>query len=295
VRTTNESSSRSLSTRFQAAINKWRLAFLVFALIYAILVSSDLSMAAIQWDEVVHLNDGVLLLRSNYEQINYFYPPLFNVVTMVFFKVLGVSVLSGRLVSVTFSLLSLWLVFELTYRMYDAKTALTASILLGLFPGYFWLSRVAMIEIMLVFFFAASMLFFFSWIRKPQNKTLVLSGLALGLGFLTKYQMLIAAIIMIVAVLLLARDRLKMRLSRFTLLILIAVAVVTPWIIISYNSYASGMLNNWTYALEIGNPAKSVYSERFPLPIFYFIEMTWPYSEVHPISLLIYSVSCFQF
>jgi 4-amino-4-deoxy-L-arabinose transferase-like glycosyltransferase len=272
-------------------MNKWRLAFVVFVLIYAILVSLDLATAPVQWDEVVHLNDGVLLLRGEYEQINYFYPPLFNGVAMVFFKVLGVSVLSGRLVSVTFSLLSLWLVFEFTYRMYDAKTALSASILLGLFPGYFWLSRVAMIEIMLVFFFTASMLFFFSWIRKPQNKTLVLSGLALGFGFLTKYQMLIAAIIMIVAVLLLARDRLKMRLSRFTLLILIAVAVVTPWIIISYNSYASGMLNNWTYALEIGNPAKSVYSERFPLPIFYFIEMTWPYSEVHPISLLIYSVS----
>ncbi len=291
MRTTNKSSSRSLSTRFQAVIDKWRLAFLVFALIYAILVSLDLSTAAIQWDEVVHLNDGVLLLRGDYEQINYFYPPLFNVVTMVFFKVLGVSVLSGRLVSVAFSLLSLWFVFELTYRMYDAKTALGASILLGLFPGYFWLSRVAMIEVMLVFFFTASMLFFFSWIRKPQNKTLVLSGLVLGLGFLTKYQMLIAAIIMIVSMLLLARDHLKMRLSRFALLILIAVAVATPWIIISYNSYASGMLNNWTYALEIGNPAKSVYSERFPLPIFYFIEMTWPYSEVHPISLLIYSVT----
>ena len=272
-------------------MNKWRLAFLVFALIYAVLVSLDLSTAPIQWDEVIHLNDGTLLLRGEYEHINYFYPPLFDAVIMVFFKVLGVSVLSGRLVSVTFSLLSLWVVFELAYRMYDAKTALTASILLGLFPGYFWLSRVAMIEVMLVFFFTTSMLFFFSWLRKPQNKTLILSGLALGLGFLTKYQMLIAAVVMIATMMLLARDRLKLRLSRFTLLIVTAIAVVTPWIIISYNTYASGMLDNWTYALETGNPAKSVYSERYPLPIFYFIEMTWPYSGVHPISLLIYTVS----
>jgi 4-amino-4-deoxy-L-arabinose transferase-like glycosyltransferase len=291
VRTTNESSSRSLATQLKTKINKWRLAFLAFALIYAVLVSLDLSTAPLQWDEVVHLNDGALLLRGAHEQLNYFYPPLFDGVTMVFFKVLGVSVLSGRLVSVTFSLLSLWVVFELAYRMYDGKTALTASILLGIFPGYFWLSRVAMIETMLVFFFTASMLFFFSWLRKPQNKMLVLSGLALGLGFLTKYQMLIAAVVMIASILLLARDRLKLRFSRFTLLIITAIAVVTPWIIISYNAYASEMLNNWAYALQVGNPEKSLYSARFPLPVFYLIEMTWPYNDVHPISLLIYIVS----
>lgn len=289
--TTSESGSRSLATQIKTGIGKWRLAFLVFALVYAVLVSLDLATAPVQWDEVVHLNDGSLLLHGEYEQLNYFYPPLFDGVTMVFFRVLGVSVLSGRLVSATFSLLSLWVVFELAYRMYSGKTALTASILLGVFPGYFWLSRIAMTETMFVFFFTASMLFFFIWLRDPQNKMLVLSGLALGLGFLTKYQMLIAAVVMIVSMLLLARDRLKLRFSRFTLLIITAVAVVTPWIIISYNAYASEMLDNWTYALQTGNPAKSVYSERYPTPIFYFIEVTWPYSDVHPISLLIYSVS----
>ncbi len=289
--TTNKSGSQSLATKLKTGINKWRLAFLVFTLIYGVLVSLDLSTSPIQWDEIVHLNDGAMLLRGEYENINYFYPPLFDTVTMVFFRVLGVSVVSGRLVSVAFSLLSLWVVFELTYKMYNAKTALTASILLGLFPGYFWLSRVAMIEIMLVFFFTTSMLFFFSWLRKPQNKMLVLSGLALGLGFLAKYQIVIAAVVMIASILLLARDRLKLRLSRFILLIVTAVAVVTPWIIISYNIYASGKLDNWIYAVEIGNPAKAVYSQRYPLPIFYFIEMTWPYTGIHPISLFIYIIS----
>ncbi len=291
--TTNKSSSQSLLTRFQLGINKWRLGFLVFALIYAVLLLLELSTAPTQWDEVVHLNDGVSLLRGEYENINYFYPPLFDGVIVVFFKVLGVSVLSGRLVSVIFSLISLWIVFELAYRMYDAKIALAASVLLGLFPGYFWLSRVALIEVMLVFFFTVAMMFFFSWLHKPQKKPLILGGLALGLGFLTKYQMLIAIVVMIVAIFLLARNRLRTLFSRFTLLIIIAIAVVTPWLIISYKTYASEMLDNWTYALQIGNPAKSIYSERYPLPIFYLIEMTWPYNQVHPVSILIYIVSLF--
>jgi hypothetical protein len=40
----------------------------------------------------------------------------------------------------------------------------------------------------------------------------------------------------------------------------------------------------------MGNPEKSVYSGRFPIPIFYLVEMTWPYSDIHPISLLLYIV-----
>ena len=288
--TTKESGSQSLLNRVKNGMSKWRLTFLVFVAIYTLLVSFDLSSAALQWDEVVHLNNGMYLLHGEYEYLGFFYPPFFDCVIMVFFRFLGVSVFSARLVSVVFSILSLWVVFELAYKMYNEKIALMASVLLGLFPGYFWLSRMPMIEIMLVFFFTAAMLFFYSWLSKQQKKTLFLSGLALGLGLLTKYQMLIAVAVIIAAMIILARDHIKRLFSRFALLIIIILVVVTPWIIISYNIYASGILDNWIYALQIGNPAKSIYSERYPLPIFYFIEMTWPYNEVHPISPLIYIV-----
>ena len=40
----------------------------------------------------------------------------------------------------------------------------------------------------------------------------------------------------------------------------------------------------------MGNPERSLYSLRFPTPIFYLVEMTWPYVDVHPISLLLYIV-----
>jgi 4-amino-4-deoxy-L-arabinose transferase-like glycosyltransferase len=287
----NESGLRPLLTQFNAGLTKWRLLFLVFALIYAVFVSLGLAGTPIQWDEAAHLSNGVFLLHGEYTEFSSFYPPLFDAVTVGFFRVLGVTVVSARLVSVVFSLLSLWVVFELVCRLYGSKIALVASVLLGLFPGYFWLSRVAMIETMLVFFFVLSLFFFFSWLRNRQDKMLVLGGLALGLGFLTKYQVLVAGVIMLVSLLLLARDHLKLRLSKFALLILTAVAVVIPWVLISYQIYASKMLDEWVYALQMGNPEKSLYSMRFPLPIFYFIEMTWPYSDVHPISLLLYIVS----
>jgi 4-amino-4-deoxy-L-arabinose transferase-like glycosyltransferase len=132
----NEFSSRSLLTKFKTGLTKWRLLFLVFALTYAVFVSLDLTGTPIQWDEAAHLSNGVFLLRGDYAEISSFYPPLFDVVTVGFFRILGVTVVSARLVSLVFSLLSLWVVFELVCRLYGIKTALVASVLLGFSPGY---------------------------------------------------------------------------------------------------------------------------------------------------------------
>ena len=69
----------------------------------------------------------------------------------------------------------------------------------AIMPGYFWLSRLALLDIMLVFFFTLSLFFFYRWLKSHQNRMLVFSGLALGLGFLTKYQVLAAGAVMIVS------------------------------------------------------------------------------------------------
>ncbi len=285
----DKSSSRLRLTQLKAELNKWRIAFLVFALFYAILLVLNLSNMPMQWDEVGQLNGGLFLKLGLYDKFvgNTFYPPLYGSITMVFFNVFGVSLVSGRLVSVVFSVLSLWVVFELAYSMHGGKAGLIAAVLLGIMPGYFWLSLTALLDIMLVFFFTVSLLFFFRWLNNHQNKMLVLSGLALGFGFLAKYQMLAVGAVMIVSLLILGSGQLKRLFSKFTLLIITAMIVIIPWIIIAYRMLASQNLNQWIYALQVGNPARSLYSERFPLPIFYLVEITWPYNGIHPISLFL--------
>jgi len=289
---------KPLLSRFKNGFNKWRLALLIFLAVYSVFLMFNLSKSAVQWDEINHLNGGSFLLRGEYQTymgLNSFYPPLFDVVTMIFFQGLGISLFSGRLVGVVFSLLTIWIIFEFTNKMYNNKTALLAAVLLAVMPGYFWLSRMAMIETMLVFLFTLSLLFFFLWLKDRKNIWLVLAGLAFGLGFLTKYQILIAGAVMVASMLFLARNHLKVHLTKIAIIAITIFAVVVPWILIAYQTYASNMINEWLYALQMGNPEKSVYSTRFSVPVsftvFYFIEMVWPYADVHPVSLLLYTVS----
>jgi len=125
------------------------------------------------------LYGGLFLIRGQpreYMTLWGYYPPLYDLMTAGYFSILGASAASGRLVAVTFALLSVWVVFELANRMYGPKIALISSILLGIMPGFFWVSRIALLETILIFFFSLTMFLFYSWICTFQNKTLLLSG-----------------------------------------------------------------------------------------------------------------------
>jgi uncharacterized membrane protein len=286
----SQSSSRLRFNTLKTGLNKWRIAFLFFALSYGVVTFFALRTTPMEWDEVAHLNGGSFLLWGEYDKFtaNAFYPPLFDIITFFFFKLLGVTLLAARLVSLMFSLLALWAVFELAYDLYGGKVALLSAVLLGVMPGYFWLSRLALLETMLVFFLTLALFFFFRWLKNRQDKNLVLSGIAIGLGFLAKYQILVAFAIFVVSILFLARNQLKQSLKKFSILVVSAFLVVLPWLVIAYQIYATKIFGEWIYAVQVGNPERSIYSGRYPAPIFYFIEMVWSYNEIHPISIFLY-------
>ena len=243
-----------------------------------------------QWDEMPHLYGGLLLTRGQtwtYLSVNGYYPPFFDLITAGYLKVFGISAVAGRLVSVTFALLALWVVFEFSQRIYGARNALIASVLLATMPGFFWVSRVTLLETVLIFFFTLVMFLFYTWISNNSNKALVLSGLALGIGILAKYQILVAALAMLVSILFLSRKRLKISLLKLTVIILIAIVVVVPWFVMIYQFAGSSKFQTILYVVNVGGQNRPSYSNRFFLPVFYLIEMAAPFSgvPVNPVSI----------
>ncbi len=234
-----------------------------------------------------HLYGGLLLSRgqlNTYLSFYGYYPPLYDLITAASYETFGVSLLTGRIAVTAFTLLSIWVVFEFANRTYGPKIALVSSILLGSMPGFYWSSRFALLESMLLFFFTLVMFFFFTWITKNEKKMLVLCGLALGIGFLAKYQILIAVIVMIVSILVLFRDKLKAYLTKIPLMLIIALAIVVPWLLV----IGFGHLSEILYVIQAGGQDRTAYSVRFPIPIFYLVELTWPYNNTHPIFLPIF-------
>jgi len=242
-----------------------------------------------QWDEMAHLYGGLLLIRGQthlYLSIEGYYPPLFDLFTTCYMHVFGVTPTAGRLVSATFAVLAAWALFEFANRIYGPKNALLASILLATTPGFVWVSRVSMLETILIFFFTVLMFTFYSWITKNSNKALILSGLVFGIGVLAKYQMVVAALAMALSVLFLCRNRLKISVAKVLVIILIAVLVVLPWLFMVYQVNGQTEFQEIASALEHGSQNTPQYSNRFFLPVFYLVELTWVEgAPVHPVSL----------
>ena len=280
----------------KTGFNKWRVALLVFVIVYAGFLLLELEYMSIQWDEMPHLYGGLLLSRGQipaYVTTYGYYPPFYDVMTTGFFQVIGVSASSGRLTAVMFSLLSIWITFEYAKRTYNPKTALMSAVLLGVMPGFFWLSRITMLETMLIFFFMLTLLVFFTWLSKNTNKMMTLSGLALGIGILAKYQVFVSVFVMIATILWVCRDKLKHKFTKLLLILLIAAAVVAPWFVVVFQANGLDTFQDLIYVMREGGQDRIDYSTRFPAPIFYLIEMTWPFSDipVHPISLPLYILS----
>ena len=274
--------------------HKYALVLLAFLIIFVTAILSNLGYMSVQWDEMPHLYGATLLSRGqtwDYMTTYGYYPPIFDLITTVYFLLFGVNEVVGRLVAVTFSLLAIWLLYELTKRTYGQKNALIAAVLLGTMPGFFWLSRVTLLETTLIFFFTLVMFSFYSWITKDTYKTLLFSGIALGIGILAKYQILVAAIAMLLSILFLARKRLKISLAKFLLICLIMVLVVVPWFFMIYHYNGITKFQTLQYVMTEGGQDRPAYSNRFqPIPVYYLVEMTWPFNDipVHPISLPIF-------
>jgi len=103
-------------------------------------------------------------------------------------------------------------------------------------------------------------------------------------GFLARYQIVVAGVIML-ATILLFRDKLRATLAKFWRVPVVATAIVIPWLVALYTLEPFGELLRVMLVVEEN---RALYSTRYPLPIFYLIEVTWPYNDIHPISLPLY-------
>jgi 4-amino-4-deoxy-L-arabinose transferase-like glycosyltransferase len=257
---------------------------------YAAFLVLYLDYALIQWDETQHLVGGLQLSHGQFQDYLHFsyYPPLFDATTALTFKIMGTSLFSARFVSLAFGVLSVWAVFEYAYRLYGPKQAILSAVLLATMPGFVILCRMALIETMLLFFFSVSLLLFFSWIRTNNEKLLFLSGVTLGLGVIAKYQTIVGGVVMLASWLLMYRKRIGKTVGKFVLLAVVAAAFVVPWLLVMSQQITPEALGRWVYTLQAGSDERAAYGTRFPLPVFYLIEMVYPYMDLHPISPLVY-------
>jgi 4-amino-4-deoxy-L-arabinose transferase-like glycosyltransferase len=175
------------------------------------------------WDEAVYIGMGKYLFSFGklglWEHIR---PVLWPIILGFSWRINLDPVITGRLLELLFSFGIICLVYLIGVGVFDKKAALLASILITFSPVFFFLSFYLFTEIPAVFFVLLSLLFFL-------GKKSYLSGLMIGLAFLTKFP---AAIFLFCLIPFLKN-------YKKVYLILGFLTVVTPFLIFNYLMYGS--------------------------------------------------------
>ncbi|VAW31166.1 hypothetical protein MNBD_CHLOROFLEXI01-4664 [hydrothermal vent metagenome] len=176
--------------------------------------------------------DGIGELFENYDRRPWLgkqHPPLVPIIYGLGMRVIGVSQLAARSITVVFALGTGWLTYLIGRRLFNRQTALLAALLLFTFPLVFRLGAAAMVETPLTFFFTLTVFLALRLAERPSAARLLWVGLAFGAGLLSKYTMVFA--LPLVFGIITVRGSFKQAVRYFSLMGIIGALLLAGWLL----------------------------------------------------------------
>lgn len=137
---------------------------------------------------------GLSEFLARYKSIHWLgiqHPPLVPLIDGLAMRVFGIHLIVLRVVSLVFTVGVLLVTYLIGNELYDKEAGLIALVMLPAFPYIFRLGASASNDIPVTFFFALTLWLLLRQFRVPTYWLAVATGIALGLGLLTKYTMLL--------------------------------------------------------------------------------------------------------
>lgn len=112
--------------------------------------------------------------------------PLFNLIVALLYLPFGVHEVLGQLVSVTFWVGTMWMLYRLAKKYYDTRVAVFALLFFALSPLSISLSRAFQPESTMLFLYLATVYYFSEWSDEGRNSQFVLAAFCGALAILVK-------------------------------------------------------------------------------------------------------------
>jgi hypothetical protein len=167
-------------------------------------------------DEAVYAGQARILAGDNEEEMSRFFVLISRGSTnflfhqglqAIVYALLGFSDFTTRLVSATFSVLTVGLVFLLGREVYGRSAGLLAAFLLAINGYAVSLGRLALLDSTMVFFFTLSMLFLAKWVKSGEPKWGYLLAAGTGVAIMAKVVSFLVIPIAIITMLILRQFR----------------------------------------------------------------------------------------
>ncbi len=251
-------------------IEKETIFVLAFLLFYFALLLHEYPKYGLFWDEGGHLSNGFFVgegmktflktfsvqqtighLKAISEQYNVFivlhYPPVFYLLEGISFGVLGPTELAGRLISILFSLGTIFATYLLGKELFNRRTGIVSAIFLAAAPLFFRSSLMAMMDTASAFFFVLSV---YAFVRFLNGKTShIVLGVVLGLALLTRFEPLLLFGIFLIY--LAVTKNIRKYAKQLGIAFFIALVMAAPWYLISFGRANTNTGTELSWFLDI--------------------------------------------
>jgi 4-amino-4-deoxy-L-arabinose transferase-like glycosyltransferase len=172
-------------------LNRWEWALMIVMIIAIFTRFVDLGKTPLFHDEAYYWVWSQHITWGNLEMSFYDHPA--GVAYLIVFStaIFGDSEFGVRAIFAIIGVLNVWLLYYVGKYFFDQRTGVIAAFLLAVNFGHILLSRSAMNDVAACFVFTVILYFFAKAVFERSERYLWFTGIALGIGFLVKYTVVV--------------------------------------------------------------------------------------------------------
>ncbi len=269
-----------LSWWYKAKITPY-LIIVPMALFYFLLNLGSTTL--IDWDEAIYAKvarnivEGGNWITLYWKDLNDMWfekPPLYMWLTALVFKVTNFNSFGARIVSTTFGILGVILIYKFGNKLYNKLTGVFAALILISTSHYLYYSRNGMLDVTATVFIVAT-IYLMYWAFSTKKNAMWISaaaGVMLGLGVMTKaiIGLIPVPVLGLYWLYLIFVQKDKVSFKRFLPFILASLLVALPWHIYSYMIHGQEFIDKYLFEHIISRGAEGLGHEQ---PIWWFLEV----------------------
>ncbi len=170
-------------------------------------------------------------------------PPFLIWITMAAYKIFGINEFAARFFPAFFGILGILSIYILAKQLFNYRIAFLSSLVLLAIPHYLLLSRTNITDIFLFVFVNFSFIFLLRSFR--NRKEIILSGVFLGLAFMTKSAVALFFVLLFIAYIYLKKDPGAIKNRYFIFTIVLFLVITVPWHLYMFLKYGNLFLDGY--------------------------------------------------
>lgn len=228
------------------------------------------------WDEIAYFNAGKVYY-NNIQHRDFYapdwvankeHPPIakyiYGLVSIPSYIIEEVDYTNGRIASAIMGSLTVVLVYLISFKLFDRKNAILASLILAFLPSFIAYNKVYGLDTPTILFFTLTVYLFLLAVKRKNNLLYLLTTISLGLAIATRFNNFLLFILLPIIYFIIMNKKVFQPLEKkFLWYIFIMPTIALEILILSWPWLWWSNLDHWKITLGHWTPVKDYFLGKF--------------------------------